>query len=77
MDNGPGFPFEQVPKLFEPFFTTKGEHGTGIGLWVSRTIVRKHGGAIRLHGSARPGRSGACFSVFLPLNSATQVKEAA
>jgi signal transduction histidine kinase len=42
-DNGCGIPFEKRAQMFEPFFTTKGNRGTGIGLWVSLGIVRKHG----------------------------------
>jgi signal transduction histidine kinase len=66
-DNGHGISSEHRSKLFQPLFTTKGEQGTGLGLWVSEGIVRKHHGQIRLHSSTRPGRSGTCFSVFLPL----------
>lgn len=66
-DNGPGIPAEIRDKVFEPFFTTKGERGTGLGLWISRGIINKYEGAIRLRSSTRPGRSGTCFSVFLPI----------
>ncbi len=69
VDNGPGIAPEHCSQLFQAFYTTKGELGTGIGLWVSRTIIQKHGGTLRLHSSVRPGRSGTCFSVFLPLES--------
>jgi PAS domain S-box-containing protein len=65
-DNGPGISIAQRRLLFEPFFTTKGERGTGLGLWVSSGIVQKHGGSIRVRSSTRAGRSGTCFSVFLP-----------
>ncbi len=67
-DNGTGIRREARRRLFEAFFTTKGEKGTGIGLWVSRSIVAKHGGAIRVRSSVVPGRSGTMFSVFLPFN---------
>jgi two-component system CheB/CheR fusion protein len=66
-DNGHGISSEQRSKLFQPFFTTKGEEGTGLGLWVSQGIVRKHQGEIRLRSTTRFGRSGTCFSVFLPI----------
>ena len=63
-DNGPGIPEEVQNRLFEPFFTTKGEHGTGLGLWVSRGIVNKHGGSISL--VSRTGEAhGTVVSVFL------------
>jgi two-component system, chemotaxis family, CheB/CheR fusion protein len=65
-DNGPGIPAEQLKQIFEPFFSTKGGKGSGLGLWITRTLVQKYGGAIRLRSSVRAGRSGTCFSVFLP-----------
>ena len=65
-DNGMGIPPENRRRLFEPFVTTKGERGTGLGLWVSGGIVKKHQGFIRLRSSTRTGRSGTCFSIFLP-----------
>jgi signal transduction histidine kinase len=65
-DNGVGISPENRRRLFEPFVTTKGERGTGLGLWVSSGIVQKHEGSIRVRSSTRSGRSGTCFSVFLP-----------
>jgi signal transduction histidine kinase len=52
--------------MSEPFYTTKQDVGTGLGLWVSREIVQKHGGNISLHSSAAPEHSGTVFSIFLP-----------
>jgi len=66
-DNGGGISAEYHQRLFQPFFTTKGEKGTGLGLWVTDGIVRKHGGFIRLRSSTRAGRTGTCFSVFIPI----------
>jgi PAS domain S-box-containing protein len=65
-DSGPGVPEDHQSKLFKPFFTTKGELGTGLGLWVSRGIVEKHGGKIELTNSADPGLPGAAARVYLP-----------
>ena len=47
-DNGPGIAAEVRDHLFQPFLTTKGEHGTGLGLWISQGIVHKLGGSIEL-----------------------------
>jgi PAS domain S-box-containing protein len=66
-DTGTGIDHCNYNKIFEPFFSTKGQKGTGLGLWVSKGIVQKHGGSIRLHSSTRAGKSGCCFSVFLPV----------
>ena len=66
-DNGTGICPEQRKHIFQPFFSTKGEKGNGLGLWISDGIVRKHGGSIRVCSSTRQGRTGTCFSVFLPV----------
>jgi PAS domain S-box-containing protein len=67
-DDGPGINAETQVNLFRPFYTTKGQKGTGLGLWVSRGIITKHGGTIRLR--SRTGtRHGTCFAVFLPLGT--------
>ena len=65
-DTGPGIAPENLERIFEPFFTTKGEKGTGLGLWVTDGIVRKHGGNIRLRSSTDGMARGTCVSVFLP-----------
>jgi signal transduction histidine kinase len=65
-DRGPGIPEEIRDKLFDPFFTTKGLNGSGLGLWVSRTILMRHHGTIRFRSSARTGTTGTTFEVFLP-----------
>jgi len=62
-DEGPGIPVEHRQSLFEPFFTTK-PGGTGLGLYVSHDIVKRHGGSLRAR--SEPGR-GASFVVELPL----------
>jgi PAS domain S-box-containing protein len=64
-DEGAGIPEDILSSLFKPFFTTKGERGTGLGLWVSRGIMTKHGGSIDLHSSTDPIHHGTTASVFL------------
>ena len=62
-DLGVGIPPEAMDRLFSPFFTTK-PNGLGIGLRLSRTIIRAHGGRIECAAN-RPG-PGATFTVVLP-----------
>jgi two-component system nitrogen regulation sensor histidine kinase NtrY len=45
-DNGPGIPAEIMEQIFVPFFTTR-ENGSGIGLSLSRQIMRLHGGSLQ------------------------------
>jgi two-component system, NtrC family, nitrogen regulation sensor histidine kinase NtrY len=46
-DNGPGIPDEILEQIFVPFFTTR-ENGSGIGLSISRQIMRLHGGSLQV-----------------------------
>lgn len=48
-DNGPGIAAGDVDTVFEPFFTTKGPTGMGLGLWVTKEIVERHGGTITVN----------------------------
>ncbi len=65
-DNGSGIPLASRQHIFEPLFTTKGAVGTGLGLWVARQIVEKHGGKIQMRSSISGPRRGSTFSVLLP-----------
>ena len=65
-DNGEGIPSELLDRIFEPYFTTKEERGTGLGLALSRRIVDRHKGRIRIRSSVRPGSSGTVFRISLP-----------
>jgi PAS domain S-box-containing protein len=76
-DSGAGIPPEARNQIFEPFFTTKRDVGTGLGLWVCKSIVGNHRGTIRIHSATTPGKSGTTVSVFLPLNhSGEEAQEA-
>jgi two-component system NtrC family sensor kinase len=64
-DNGPGIPSELQKKVFDPFFTTKEKgKGTGLGLWISYSILEKMGGAIDLRSKPEEGTT---FTVKLPI----------
>jgi len=71
-DTGRGIAGENAARIFEPFFTTKGDangkdaHGFGLGLTVSKTIVREHGGDIEVSSTVGVGTT---FTVWLPVES--------
>jgi C4-dicarboxylate-specific signal transduction histidine kinase len=72
-DNGPGIAPDVLPKIFEPFFTTKPpKEGTGLGLSISYGIIRDMGGILR----AKSNRTGAQFTIELPLADATATEAA-
>ena len=73
-DTGSGMDADTKQHAFEPFFTTKNETGTGLGLWVSKGIVEKHGGTI--HVSSKPGH-GTVFSLFFPFDGVHKTSSAA
>jgi signal transduction histidine kinase len=66
-DNGSGIPPEKVEEIFHPFVSTKGSAGTGLGLPVSRKILREHGGDLLVE--SQPGR-GSTFVLRIPLRTA-------
>jgi PAS domain S-box-containing protein len=65
-DDGPGVAPELIERIFEPFFTTKKDVGTGLGLWVTREIIHRHGGTIHVVPAVGEGSGGAAFNVMLP-----------
>jgi PAS domain S-box-containing protein len=65
-DTGPGIPPERQAAIFEPFITSK-QHGLGVGLSISRTIVEAHGGVIWCESD--PSVGGAAFMVAIPLGN--------
>jgi signal transduction histidine kinase len=67
IDNGPGIPPEKLEDIFKPFVSTKGSRGTGLGLPVSRKIVREHGGDILVQSVIEKGSK---FTIRLPMRSA-------
>jgi signal transduction histidine kinase len=68
-DDGPGIAPENRARIFEPFFTTKKEIGTGLGLWVTKEIIERHGGTITVSSPNGNGPTpGATFVIDLPCN---------
>jgi PAS domain S-box-containing protein len=62
-DTGPGIAPDVLPRIFDPFFTTRAE-GTGLGLSVSQTIIREHGGYLSVQSVAGKGT---LFDIDLPV----------
>jgi len=65
-DNGTGIPLEKLGDIFKPFVSSKGARGTGLGLAVSRKILREHGGDIVIQ--TEQGK-GSLFTLRLPIKS--------
>ena len=70
-DNGPGIPPGSRPSIFTLFFSTKGEQGTGLGLWLVRSMVEKHGGRIvfRSRTASECSQPGTVFNLWIPLEA--------
>jgi signal transduction histidine kinase len=71
-DGGRGIPLPIQARLFEAFQSDKAEAGNGLGLWICKTIVDKHGGSIRWRSSTKGKTQGTTFSVLLPLDGPTE-----
>ncbi|HEY1582873.1 MAG TPA: response regulator [Chthoniobacterales bacterium] len=70
-DHGPGVPSDVVAKIFDPYFTTK-RSSSGLGLAISYSIIRKHGGFLHLE---KNSPAGASFVFYLPANSGAVVSD--
>ncbi|MDQ7784054.1 MAG: ATP-binding protein [Desulfomonilaceae bacterium] len=66
-DSGVGIPEQNLKKVFDPYFTTK-EHGSGLGLATSYSVIRKHGGLMTVRSKVGEGST---FSLYLPASEAT------
>jgi len=67
-DSGSGIDERTLARLFEPFVTTKQNVGTGLGLWVTAEILKRHNATVRVRTSTRPGSSGTAFVITFPLD---------
>ena len=64
-DTGSGMSAASAARVFEAFFTTKETTGTGLGLWVSAEIVKKHRGTLSFRSRQSQPHRGTLFSLFL------------
>lgn len=69
-----GIPLPIQARLFEAFQSDKADAGNGLGLWICKTIVDKHGGIIRWRSSTEGKTRGTTFSVLLPLNGPAEAE---
>ncbi len=65
-DNGQGMSLATRERIYDPFFTTKGVKGTGLGLWVTAGILRKHQASMHVRSRQGPGASGTAFTLIFP-----------
>jgi two-component system NtrC family sensor kinase len=66
-DSGPGISDEDRERLFKPFFTAGKPGGTGLGLWVSQSLVERYGGKITVDSAPARGTRFAVWLRFEPL----------
>ena len=64
-DDGEGIPEENLMKISDPFFTTKAPgEGTGLGLFITFSIIEEHGGQVEVRSNIQEGTT---FYIILPL----------
>ena len=68
-DTGTGIHSEILPRLFSKFATKSNVGGTGLGLFISKSIVEAHGGRIKGENYTYDGKKGARFIITIPLNN--------
>ncbi len=68
-DTGHGMDARTMQLIAEPFYTTKGINGSGLGLWISRDIIKKHQGTLAMRSRQNGAFRGTLFSVFLPFEA--------
>jgi signal transduction histidine kinase/ActR/RegA family two-component response regulator len=71
-DEGAGIPAEHLPRIFDPYFTTK-EKGSGLGLATTHSIVKNHGGLVRVQSEVGAGTT---FVIYLPATGAERAAPA-
>ncbi len=67
-DNGPGIAPSDKTRIFEPFFSTK-DNDAGLGLWVCKGIVERHGGTIQTYSGYGTEEPGTVFNIVLPIEN--------
>ena len=65
-DTGRGMNLETRRRMYEAFYTTKGSEGSGLGLWVTAKIVRKHRGCIHVRSKSEARSGGTVFTLVFP-----------
>jgi PAS domain S-box-containing protein len=69
-DTGHGMSLETRKHIYQAFYTTKGAHGSGLGLWVTSNIVKKHRGLIHVRSKCASTTGGTVFSLIFPYRGA-------
>jgi signal transduction histidine kinase len=72
-DTGQGMDAKTMHLITEPFYTTKGINGSGLGLWISRDIIKKHQGTLAVRSRQDGAFRGTIFSIFLPFDAIPQL----
>jgi signal transduction histidine kinase/CheY-like chemotaxis protein len=69
-DSGTGIPSDDIEKIFDSFFTTKKDNGTGMGLYIVKSIIKDSGGFINVVSEKNKGSD---FKIFLKVNTGNEV----